>query len=157
MERNDDVRCARLSLGGLHDALLSVVTVDHTAEIAVRFDRGSAEYLVVGGMTAERVYVQASGVLAVSVMVGAPLTGSTTEMIKSVNFMEWCRTLADDAVDVLSAVVSMPSARHAPCILEVTGATNERVQLIVWCTSLTFRCDRHDGDVVLALPTQDTG
>jgi len=123
LEPNDDLQRACFSLDGLHDALLSAVVVDKTDEIS------SAEYLVVGGMPAERVYVKASGVSAVSVMVAVPLIGATSEMVTSINFMEWCSSLADDAVDVLSVVASMPAARRAPCMLEVTGGKQTGVRL----------------------------
>jgi hypothetical protein len=72
------------------------------------------------------------------------------QFLKSTDFTRWLQT--DDAVDVLSVVVSVSDSPPGGCVLDIAGATNECVRLVLWCASLTFRSESKVGDIALALP-----
>lgn len=109
-----------------HDSVLIEVRW-HDDDIALCFEFGG---------DAEKRIVTAHKTSCAMVAVGNPVVDSVPEVLFSIDFHEWIRSLAEDSVDIFS--LSVRRDQEGRCFLELYGSTNEQVRIFIICQGVVI-------------------
>jgi len=136
--------CERLELDGFHDALLSAAKISESHdEVWLTFEAGTGSAIEISEVRADMAFLQAEEVVAAGVFIG-PANATGEGGLLGRDFESWAKGVEEDAVDILSLLIWRSDSVDEPVIVDVFGATNDRVRIRISCRRAVVRLGSRD-------------